>query len=59
MQNAQNIQTAVGGLGSYIWAVSPMVMSKMKLTINDKETKDLFNKLYLKQPLLYKIIPGI
>lgn len=59
VKNKKNIQPIIEGLGSYIWAMSPIAMSKMELKINDKEIKRSFDKLYLQQPLLYKIAPKI
>ncbi len=57
VQNKENIQQMIEGLGSYIWAMSPIVISKLGLKIDNKKIKDLFDKLYLKQPLIYKIVP--
>lgn len=59
VQNKENIQPIIEGLGSYIWAVSPIVISKLRLKIDNKKIKDSFDKLYLKQPLIYKIVPQI
>jgi len=54
-----DIQEIVGALGSQIWAETPSVVSKIKLTTTDPESRKAFLELYTKQPLIYKNVESL
>jgi hypothetical protein len=51
------IQILLEGLGSYLWAVSPALLSKMNITITDPNVKESFKELYAKNPFIYDTLP--
>ena len=53
------IQELVGALGSQIWAETPDVLAKTKLTTTDPKLLKAFLELYSKQPLIYKNVESL
>jgi hypothetical protein len=53
----KDLQKPLEGLGSYIWAECPNALSKMNLKINDSKIREKFSKIYLHNPLIYKVLP--
>lgn len=47
----------IEGLGSYLWAVTPILLSRMNITTEDPKIKQSFKKLYAENPLIYNILP--
>ncbi len=56
--NFSDIQPIIEGLGSYLFAALPTVLSKMNLQISDQNINKEFKELYSKNPLFYKNIPS-
>lgn len=55
--STENIHPILEGLGSYIWAISPIVVTELGIDIQDPLLRDTFHELYKKHPLIYKILP--
>ena len=53
----EKMQPVIEGLGSYIWAISPTVLSNMQIKNIDQDIKDSFKELYSKNPLIYSALP--
>jgi len=51
------IKSILEGLGSYIWAALPNVLSSLKLKITDNTIKEEFRELYSGNPLIYENLP--
>lgn len=48
-----DVPSVIGALGSYIWAISPAVIAKMNINMNeemkDEEIKKSYDALYLRK----------
>ena len=54
----QNIGFLVGALGSYLWAVTPLLLANQSVASPlSREEKQGFRTLYAKQPLVYMVLP--
>jgi len=51
------VKSILEGLGSYIWAATPAVLSSLNLEITDNEIKNEFIKLYSGNPLVFQALP--
>ncbi len=56
VKDTTNLQPILESLGSYMWAVTPIVLSNMHIQIENQTTKDLLKELYSKNPLIYKAL---
>ncbi len=56
-ENLDNVLPLLGGLGSFLWATTPQVVSKMDITLSEPIYKKEFQELYAKNPLIYKMLP--
>lgn len=56
-----DVDDALAALGSYIWAITPSILSRMSLPklslIEQQELQDFFKESYGKQESLYRILP--
>ncbi len=55
--NFAKIQLLLEGLGSYLWAATPALLSKMNLIITDPHLKEAFEELYAQNPFIYDTLP--
>jgi hypothetical protein len=54
----KNIGFLVGALGSYLWAVTPLLLANQTVAFPlSAEEKQGFRTLYAKQPLVYMVLP--
>jgi hypothetical protein len=58
VNNHNDLQPIIEGLGSYLWAATPAVLSKMNIQIKDEKIKESLKDLYSKNPLIYKSLPA-
>ena len=59
VSDPQEMKPLIEGLGSYLWAESPSVLSKLNITAATQETQSALRELYLKNPLIYKLLPSV
>lgn len=52
-----DVQPILEGLGSYIWAASPGVLSDMNININNEAIKKIVKELYSTNQLIYQTLP--
>ncbi len=57
--NKAKTQNLLEALGSQIWAQTPSVIARTKISTDDQSLKDAFIKLYAKQPLIYKNVESL
>ncbi len=59
--NGIDVDDALAALGSYIWAITPSILSRVSLPklsrIETQELQDFFKESYEKQESLYRILP--
>ncbi len=56
-QDLDELQSLVEGLGTYLWAKTPLVLAHMNIQIISEENKQLLKNLYSENPLTYRVIP--
>ncbi|MCF8462809.1 MAG: hypothetical protein K9G11_02740 [Rickettsiaceae bacterium] len=56
-RDKDNLKNIIEGLGSYIWAVSPLIFSNMNIEIKDAELKKSLIELYYNNPIIYQSMP--
>ncbi|MFY7843031.1 MAG: hypothetical protein ACOVOR_03340 [Rhabdochlamydiaceae bacterium] len=55
--NVNDVCSVIGALGSYMWTITPDVLAKMHIQIEDQNIKNLLRRLYEHNPIIYNTVP--